>query len=36
MNDVPKNVYFIGRNGSYRYLDVGLIIEQCFRVFEGV
>jgi UDP-galactopyranose mutase len=36
MNDVPKSVFFIGRNGSYRYLDVGLIIEQCFKVFDGL
>ena len=36
MDALPKNVYFIGRNGSYRYLDVGLIIEQCFRVFKDV
>jgi UDP-galactopyranose mutase len=36
MNDVPKNVFFIGRNGSYRYLDVGLIIAQCFKVFDGI
>lgn len=36
MDALPENVYFIGRNGSYRYLDVGLIIEQCFRVFKDV
>lgn len=36
MDALPKDVYFIGRNGSYRYLDVGLIIEQCFRVFQDV
>ena len=29
----PENAFFIGRNGSYRYLDVGLIIEQCLDVF---
>ena len=21
---------------AYRYLDVGLIIEQCFKVFDGI
>jgi len=26
---MPANVHNIGRNGSYRYLDVGMIIEQC-------
>ena len=36
MDALPENIYFIGRNGSYRYLDVGLIIEQCFRVFKDV
>lgn len=36
MDALPKDVYFIGRNGSYRYLDVGLIIEQCMRVFKDV
>lgn len=36
MSALPKNVFSIGRNGSYRYLDVGLTIEQCFRVFEGI
>lgn len=36
MNALPKNVFSIGRNGSYRYLDVGLTIEQCFSVFDGV
>ncbi len=33
---LPKNVYSIGRNGSYRYLDVGLTIEQCMDVFRDV
>ena len=33
---LPETVFSIGRNGSYRYLDVGLTIEQCFEVFDGV
>jgi UDP-galactopyranose mutase len=36
LDALPKNVISIGRNASYRYLDVGLTIEQCFRVFENV
>ena len=31
-----NNVIWIGRNGSYRYLDVGLIIEQCMETFRDV
>lgn len=27
---LPEGVFSIGRMGSYRYLDVGMIIEQCF------
>lgn len=27
---LPENVYSIGRMGTYRYLDIGNIIEQCF------
>ena len=33
---LPETVFSIGRNGSYRYLDVGLTIEQCFDVFSAV
>ena len=33
---LPRNVFSIGRNGSYRYLDVGLTIEQCMDVFRDV
>lgn len=31
---LPENIFSIGRNGSYRYLDVGLTIEQCLNVFN--
>jgi UDP-galactopyranose mutase len=27
-------VFHVGRNGAYRYLDVGMIIEQCFKVLS--
>lgn len=27
---LPQDVYSIGRMGSYRYLDFGMILEQCF------
>ncbi len=30
---MPENVYSIGRAGTYRYLDVGMIIEQCMELF---
>jgi len=33
---LPDGVFSIGRNGSYRYLDVGLTIEQCMDVFRNV
>ncbi|MDO8607001.1 MAG: UDP-galactopyranose mutase [Phaeospirillum sp.] len=33
---LPSNVHSIGRNGSYRYLDVGLIIEQCLDLFKNL
>jgi UDP-galactopyranose mutase len=33
---LPDGVFSIGRNGSYRYLDVGLTIEQCVDVFRDV
>lgn len=31
---LPGNVYSIGRLGSYRYLDVGMIFEQGFELVE--
>lgn len=34
VDNAPDNVYWIGRNGSYRYLDVGLIIQQCMKLFK--
>jgi UDP-galactopyranose mutase len=36
IDSLPENVFSIGRNGSYRYLDVGLTIEQCMDVFKDV
>lgn len=33
---MPENIYSIGRNGSYRYLDVGMIIEQCMALFADL
>lgn len=31
---MPERGFSIGRMGSYRYLDVGMIIEQCFDMVE--
>jgi UDP-galactopyranose mutase len=31
---MPKNVHSIGRSGTYRYLDVGNIVEQCLGMFS--
>jgi UDP-galactopyranose mutase len=36
IDQLPRNVYSIGRNGSYRYLDVGMTIEQCMDLFRDV
>jgi UDP-galactopyranose mutase len=33
---LPKNVFSICRNGSYRYLDVALTIEQCMDLFKDL
>ena len=33
---LPQDAYSIGRQGSYRYLDIGNIIEQCFELHEKV
>ncbi|MBV8534578.1 MAG: NAD(P)-binding protein [Alphaproteobacteria bacterium] len=33
---MPKNVFSVGRNATYRYLDVGLIIEHCMDLFRDV
>jgi UDP-galactopyranose mutase len=33
---LPKNVFSIGRNGSYRYLDVALTIEQCMDLYKDL
>ena len=31
---LPKNVFSMGRNASYRYLDVGATIAQGFKVCQ--
>ena len=31
---LPTDVYSIGRMGTYRYFDIGNIIEQCFDLFR--
>lgn len=36
LDALPKNVFSIGRNASYRYLDVGLTIEQCMDQFKDI
>lgn len=36
MELLPQNVFSIGRNGSYRYLDVGNSIEQCLDLFKDI
>jgi UDP-galactopyranose mutase len=33
---MPANVYSIGRMGTYRYLDVGMIIEQCMDMVKKI
>ena len=33
---VPRDVYSIGRMGTYRYLDIGMILEQCFELAEKI
>lgn len=33
---LPKNVFSIGRLGTYRYLDVGNTIEQCFELMDKI
>lgn len=33
---LPQDVYSIGRMGSYRYLDFGMIIEQCFDLITKI
>ncbi len=36
IDDLPERVFSIGRNGSYRYLDVGMTIEQCMTLFADL
>jgi UDP-galactopyranose mutase len=36
MKLLPPNVFSTGRNGTYRYLDVGMMIEQGFTLFRDV
>jgi UDP-galactopyranose mutase len=33
---LPQDVYSIGRMGTYRYLDIGNIIEQCFELQDKI
>ncbi len=33
---MPERVYSIGRNGTYRYLDVGMILEQCMSLAKNL
>ena len=33
---LPQDVYSIGRMGTYRYLDIGNIVEQCFDISEKI
>ena len=33
---LPRDAYSIGRQGSYRYLDIGNIIEQCFELEDKI
>ena len=32
MDALPERVYSIGRAGTYRYLDVGMILDQCLSL----
>ena len=36
MKLLPPNVFSTGRNGTYRYLDVGMMIEQGFALFKDI
>lgn len=36
MKLLPPNVFSTGRNGTYRYLDVGMMIEQGFELFRDI
>lgn len=36
LSNLPKNVFSIGRAGSYKYFDVDDIIAQCFELVEKV
>jgi UDP-galactopyranose mutase len=33
---LPQDVYSIGRMGTYRYLDIGNIVEQCFELQDKI
>ena len=33
---LPQDVYSIGRMGTYRYLDIGNIVEQCFDLQDKI
>ena len=36
MKLLPPNVFSAGRNGTYRYIDIGVMIEQGFEMFRDV
>jgi len=33
-DDLPEKVFSIGRNATYRYLDVGMILDQCMELVK--
>lgn len=33
---LPQDAYSIGRQGTYRYLDIGNIVEQCFELQDKI
>ena len=33
---LPQDVYSIGRMGTYRYLDIGNIVEQCYDLQDKI
>ncbi len=33
---LPNNVFSIGRMGTYRYIDIGNTIEQCFKLSDAI
>jgi UDP-galactopyranose mutase len=33
---LPQDAYWIGRIGTYRYLDIANIVEQCFEFQDKI